>query len=210
MMRAAKMQTDLDRKPSPSSPDDTQAGITMVELLVVLCIMGVISVLIVGLMAKLRRSYTTQSVVSDVQESTRAAIDYISNDIRMAGYDPLNMANAGIENMTATSLRITSDRNANGEIENLDRERVSFVYDVPNQRLQQILYEGTASAMTDILISNVTGVTFSYFNQDGNVTTDPEEVRTVEILLAVEQLAARDDPVQRTYTTRVKCRNIGL
>jgi type IV pilus assembly protein PilW len=187
-----------------------QGGVTLVELLVALCIMAVMSVAIFGLMATLRRSFTTQSVASGVQESVRTAIDYMAEDIRMAGYDPKNKADARIEALTATSLRFTSDRNGNAEIENTDRERITFVYDAPNRRLQQVLYEGTASASTEVLISNVSGVTFSYFDQNGAVTVEPDDVRTVEVLLTVEQSAGRDGLLQRSYTTRVKCRNIGL
>jgi prepilin-type N-terminal cleavage/methylation domain-containing protein len=210
MITRAGFQQNATPCPGIAIRNDRQTGVTMVELLVALCILAVISVLIFGLMSKLRRSYTTQRVASDVQESTRSAIDYICQDLRMAGYDPLNKADARIEAMTATSLRVTSDRNGDGEIEDANRERVSFVYDAPNRRLQQILYEGTASSTTEILISNVSGTAFSYFDQNGNVTADPDEVRTLEVLLTVEQKAGLDGPVQRTYATRVKCRNIGL
>jgi type II secretory pathway component PulJ len=205
-------QFQLKASPDPPAFINTkrQIGMSMVEMLVALCVLSIASMLIFGLMSKLRRFYTTQSVASDVQESTRSAIDYICQDLRMAGYDPLNEADARIEVMTATSVRVTSDRNGNGEIEDLDRERVSFFYDAANRRLEQVLYEGTASASTEILISNVTAVAFSYFDQNGNVTADPIEVRTLEVLLTVEQPAGPDRPVQRTYATRVKCRNIGL
>jgi type IV pilus assembly protein PilW len=186
------------------------SGVTLVELLVALCILTVMSVSIIGLMAAIRGSYTTQSVASDVQESARAAIDYMAQDIRMAGFNPRNGADARIEALGPTSLRFTSDRNGNAEIEDTNRERVTFVYDAPNRRLLQVLYEGTASANTDALINNVSGVAFSYFDQNGTLTADPDEVRTVEIQLTVEQPAGRNGPVQRTYATRVKCRNIGL
>lgn len=190
-----------------------QEGLTLIELVVTLSIVAVLSVAIVGLMANLRRSYTTQNVAADVQESVRAAIDYMAQDIRMAGYDPNAKADARIEAMTATNLRFTSDRNGNAEIEEIERERVTFAYDAGNRRLLQTLYEGTASAATEILIGNVTAAAFAYYDRTGTEITnmaEVAEVRTVEIMLTVEQPAGRDEPVQRTYTTRVQCRNMGL
>jgi type IV pilus assembly protein PilW len=190
-----------------------QEGLTIIELMVALCLVAVLSLAVFGLMANLRRSYTTQNVAADVQESARAAIDYMAQDIRMAGYDPNAKADARIEAMTATGLRFTSDRNGNSEIEEIERERVTFTYDSANRRLLQTLYEGTAVAATEILLGNVNAAAFSYFDQAGTEITDMAEVgevRTVEIMLTVEQPAGRDDPVQRTYSTRVKCRNMGL
>jgi type IV pilus assembly protein PilW len=190
-----------------------QEGLTIIELMVALCLVAVLSLAVFGLMANLRRSYTTQNVAADVQESARAAIDYMAQDIRMAGYDPNAKSDARIEAMTATSLRFTSDRNGNSEVEEIERERVTFSYDAANRRLLQTLYEGTPSAATEILLGNVNAAAFSYFDQAGIEITDMAEVgevRTVEIMLTVEQPAGRDDPVQRTYSTRVKCRNMGL
>jgi type IV pilus assembly protein PilW len=92
-------QFQLKASPDPPAFINTkrQTGMSMVELLVALCVLSIASMLIFGLMSKLRRFYTTQSVASDVQESTRSAIDYICQDLRMAGYDPLNEADARIE-----------------------------------------------------------------------------------------------------------------
>jgi hypothetical protein len=39
---------------------------------------------------------------------------------------------------------------------------------------------------------------------------DTSQIRTVEISLIVEEPAGRGGPVQRTYTTRVRCRNAGF
>jgi hypothetical protein len=48
------------------------------------------------------------------------------------------------------------------------------------------------------------------FDQDDVVTTDPDDVRSVEILMTVQAPAGRAAPVVRTYNTRVRCRNLGL
>ena len=51
----------------------------------------------------------------------------------------------------------------------------------------------------------ITGVTFLCYDQDGNLTTTPNDVRSVLI-----QLSAGQDSYTRTLESRVGCRNMGL
>jgi hypothetical protein len=57
---------------------------------------------------------------------------------------------------------------------------------------------------------NVSTLTFNYFDRDNDATTDPGRIATVEILLTMQEPAGRGGTVSRTYSTRVRCRNIGL
>ena len=63
-------------------------GFSLNELLVALVIMSVVSSAIYGVFAVSSRSYTTQSVTADVQQSVRSAMEVMLHDIRVAGLDP--------------------------------------------------------------------------------------------------------------------------
>ena len=196
----------------------SKMGFTLIELMVALAIMSVISVAIYGVFTLSIRSYTTQSVAADVQQSVRAAMEIMVADIRAAGFDPTLSDNFGIELATATKLRFTSDSDGtwlNGVVDNIRSERIT--YDFQANQLNQILYEGTGSEDTpQPLISDVQNLTFTYFDTDGNTLGSPvpaamlADIRTVEISMTVQEPAGRGNPVSRTLTKRVKCRNSGL
>jgi len=79
-----------------------ERGFTLVELLVALVIMSIVSAAIYGMFALYKKSYTTQNVSADVQQSVRAAVELMVQDIRQAGLDPTNSNNFGIEEATST------------------------------------------------------------------------------------------------------------
>ncbi len=191
------------------------AGFTMIELLVSLAMFSIIIATVASVLVPLRRSYTTQDVAAGAQQTTRLAIDFMVNDIRLAGLDPIGEANAGIEDASALLLQFTIDRapqggEANGEIDEGSFERLTYAWDAPNQRLRLTYDDGTASSDTETLVDNVSNLRFTYLDENDAVTTDMAEIRSVAITMTVDEPAGRDGIVSRTYNTRVRCRNLGI
>ena len=195
-------------------------GSTLIELMVALAIMSIISATIYGAFSLSSQSYTTQSVAADVQQSVRAAIEIMMQDIRAAGLDPIMSDNFGIELATVTKLRFTSDSidtgisDFNGVVDDANSERITYEFQA--NQLNQILYEGTVNENSQPLISDVQNSTFTYFDVDGNDLGSPVpaamlvNISTVEISMTVEEPAGRGDTVSRSLTKRVKCRNLDL
>ena len=46
--------------------------------------------------------------------------------------------------------------------------------------------------------------------RDGNETSDLQLIRAVQISMTVEEDAGIEGTVERSYTTRVLCRNMGI
>ena len=186
-------------------------GFTLIELLVTLAIASVILAAIGSVYAGLTRSYTTQNVAADVQQVMRAGIDFVVEDIMMAGLDPLETADAEFEAADSVSMRFTSDRDMDGEIKDtVDFERIIYQYDDVEDTL---FYKKLAADPLEPLIDNVEEFSFVYLDGDGNPLADPvplDEIRTVEISMTVREPAGREGMVERTYTTRVRCRNLGI
>jgi prepilin-type N-terminal cleavage/methylation domain-containing protein len=202
--------------PKTPAPQGVRAGgFTLIELLVTLAMVSIVMAAIGSVYAGLTRSYTTQNVAADVQQTMRAAIDFVVEDIMMAGLDPLETADAEFEAASSVSMRFTSDRNMNGEINDSDFERITYLYEPGNNRLRQCLYEGTVNDW-ETFIDNVTGLIFLYLDEDGNNLGDPvaaadlDDIRTVVISMTVQEPAGRGGMVERTYTTQVRCRNLGI
>jgi prepilin-type N-terminal cleavage/methylation domain-containing protein len=202
-------------------------GFTLAEVLVATAIMGVVVGAIYGVFASSDRSYRTQDRVVDAQQSVRVGIHFMAEDIRMAGFDPglkargpaidshpLDSDGAGIKEATHSKIRFTADIDMNGIIDDPKKqERITYEYDSANKRLRRCIYEGTGSQSWQPLIDNVSALSFTYLDANGNDLGDPADlskIRTVEISMTVQEKDARQHPITRTLTTRVNCRNLGL
>jgi prepilin-type N-terminal cleavage/methylation domain-containing protein len=227
---------DLKSKKVSDAGGMRDRGFTLVELLVTMVVSSIIMAAIYSVYAGLTRSYTTQNVAADVQQAVRATIDFMAEDIMMAGLldyqenygNVPEISTAGSEIMT-----FTADRNMDGDT-NDDFEDLTYRLD--GTELKQM---DNNSGIEEIFIDNVINgrpdinkPLFRYFRENGTDTptnndlingldliedhgeTDPvgdtSQIRTVEISLIVEEPAGRGGPVQRTYTTRVRCRNAGF
>jgi type IV pilus assembly protein PilW len=198
------------------SADDREAGFTLIEVLVTIAMMSIFMAAAMAVLIPLSRSYTTTDVASSVQQVVRMAVEVMASDIRLAGLDPLDQAGAGIQEANATSIRFTCDRvldgeeEANGVIDNDNLENMMYYYEAGTQSLNLRLYSGAPVQATQQLVNDVTSLRFRYFDQDGNETGDLDEIRSVQISMTVEEDAGTGGPVERSYSTRVLCRNLGI
>jgi len=190
----------------PGNPADQRtaspAGFTLVEMLVSILIISIISSASYSIFISLNRSYTTQNVASAVQQRMRAATDYMIRDIRIAGLDPLRIGGFGMVSATPTALRFTADKNMDGDTNDAAED---VTYSVAGGNLQLTDDQGT-----EIMSQNVANSSFIYFDEDGVVTTNISDIRSVEINMTVRESSGGGKWVSRTFTTRVRCRNIGL
>ena len=184
-----------------------QTGFTLVDILVGLAMASVLMVAMVSLFTTLGRSYTTQNVAADVQEVTRAGVELMAQSIRMAGVNPGGISGIGIVSAAPTQIQFTSDLNLNADIDDT-YEQISHYLE--GDRLMQQLFTGNPMP----LVEKVTNLSFDYWDEnDDSITdlvTDLNKIRTIIISMTVQEPAGRGEPVERTYTARVGCRNLGL
>ena len=182
-------------------------GFTLVELMVAMGIMLIVLTAIISLFTSLNRMYTTQGVAAGVQQVTRAGIDIMTRNIRMAGFNPLNLSHIGILEAASDSIRFAYDTDEDGNIATNGDEDVGYLLNADNQLIQQ---RNGNSATNQSLVDHVSDLTFRYLDADDMETSDTDAIRTVEISLTVEEPAGRDGVLSRTYSTRVICRNLSL
>jgi len=188
------------------------AGFTLAELVMAMGIMVIVVAAIISLFTSLNRMYTTQGVAAGVQQVARTGIDIMTRNIRMAGFNPLNITPIGIVQADSNSIRFQYDTNGSGTISTNatgdDNEDMAYLLNGNNQLIRQLNGKPTSN---QTLVDNVSALTFNYFDEDGEtVIADPAAIRSVEVSLTVEEPAGRDRVVSRTYTTRVICRNLSL
>ena len=187
-------------------------GFTLIELAVVVAIMSFVLGAIYSVFAATNRSTTNNEVIAEVMQNLRTSIDFMEQDIRMAGLDRFGTANAGIEDATAVNLRFTADRNMDGAL-NDNLERITYFYDATNNRLRQCLWEGTLNDWQTVA-ENVTNFQFSYRDAADTLLAFPiadlNQIRTVEVSMSVEQPVGRSGQVERTINKRILCRNLSF
>jgi type IV pilus assembly protein PilW len=84
-------------------------GFTLVEMLVAMAIGAIVMAAVYSTYSTQQKSYILQEQVSAMQQNIRAAMYYMTRDIRMAGCDPTGNANAGITAAGPTSISFTRD-----------------------------------------------------------------------------------------------------
>jgi len=200
---------------------------TLVEILIAMAMIGIVMAGIYTVFVSTNRSYHTQDRVADAQQRVRVGIDFMVRDIRMAGLDPavdpaidpVDGNGAGIKEATATKLRLTTDFDMNGVIDNgdgialLNQERIT--YDFSNNTLRRQLYENTGNATGwQTLVNDVSVLSFSYRDANDAPITVPvsavnlTNIRTVVISMTVEGEDVRGEAFWRTLNARVSCRNL--
>jgi len=193
-----------------------EKGFSLVEVLVAIAMVSIFLAAAMAVLTTLTRSYTATEVTSDAQQVVRMAVEVMANDIRLAGLDPLGTAGAGMKEASATSIRFTCDRVAEGDseasgyIENDNFENIQYYYEAATRSLNLRLYSGAPVQTTQQLVNNVTNLRFRYFDQDGSETSTLSAIRSVQISMTVREDAGTEGPIERSYSTRVLCRNLGV
>jgi prepilin-type N-terminal cleavage/methylation domain-containing protein len=185
------------------------AGFTLVEVMMCVAIISIVFGTIYRSFDIFSRSYTTENVKAGVQQKTRIGIDLMARDIRLAGLDPLGSANAGFiaGGTNTSSIQFSADHNYDGD---LDDPFENITYALNGNILEQTSDLGSGSVAATLL-DNVTDLTFTYLDATDTTLAAPiqvDEIRTVLISLTLQRPAGRDEPVSRTYTARIRCRNL--
>jgi type IV pilus assembly protein PilW len=200
---------------SQQTPDAVAAepgGFTLVELLVAMAVASIMLASMVTLFLSLNKSYTRQNAAAEVQQVTRAGVDFIAQSIRMAGLDPEQTGSFGITVATETSITFTADFDLDGVIPPEIGEGEEISYWLNGDRLLTNL--DALPLVENVDTSNGPGLTFTYLAADNSILAAPvadmAAIRTVQIALTVREPAGPGKTVARTYATEVRCRNIGL
>ena len=116
----------------------TQRGFTLIELLIALAVGALLMGGIYGILVQQRNVYAMHRQRLEMRQNVRLGLDVMTNDIRMAGFDPTGNAGAGIVTAEADLMRFTLDRNGSGTIGDAAFEDVAYRARAGSLRIQSV------------------------------------------------------------------------
>ena len=138
-----------------------QSGLTLVELMISMVISGMLLAVMVLAFTAQSRTYNTQQEISTLQEDMKAALQLMSRDIRMAGYDPFGTAGSSIIAATATTFHATQDLDDSGGLGGPE-EDIFYSFVTPAAGSTASLSRSTNAGLPQPVIDNLTHVGFEY------------------------------------------------
>ena len=192
-------------------------GFTLIEVLLALALSSLTIGAIYSLYVSQVKSQVVRENILDMQQQARAALDLVSRELKMAGYDPRGVNRDQLRGnnfygvtVDSTHLIIKADLDGNG-IPTNSNESIVFSHDSSTLTLRRNTGGGRQP-----LGENIEAFSVKYFDGEGNPTTQSEHVRQVE--LSVTTRTEKSDPHypqnggyrNLTLHTRVTPRNLDL
>jgi len=182
-----------------------EQGFTLVEIMVAMAISGIVMSGIYTVYYSQQKSYMAQEQVVAMQQNLRAAMFYMEREIRRAGCDPTQDANAGIQNIgwdadenRYTSIRFTLDihdgvdNDGDGVVDESDEEgNVDGDTDDTDEDITYSLADNDGDGDSDLerngdlIAENIDALDFVYLDDASppSVTANIDEIRSVQITL---------------------------
>ncbi len=196
-----------------------QKGVTLIELLVALIILGIVSGAIYRLFVIQTSAYTVQDQTVEVQQSVRSAMEILLRDLRMAGYDDDSLDStvtvpvAIVFPVQASDITVSYEY-YDSSLAQYQRHTVRYWRDAGNQTLfRRIDRNPPGDSITEALLENVDALTFRYgidTNGDGNRDSweDAENVGVSKVIAVSVELTARPSQTNLDVAKRVSPRTL--
>lgn len=165
-----------------------QDGVTLTELMVAL-VMGLATVAAVYSIHLVQvKQRIVQEDVMAMQQNARAAMDLMTRELRMAGYDPMGVNRDGGNSNDfpgvayhPAELHIASDLNGNGLLTD-SNESIVFLHDAATKILKRKVGNGGRQPVAD----HIQSLAIKYFDDRAVLTTDSQHVRMIELTLTAQ------------------------
>lgn len=206
-----------------------ESGFTLIELLIAMTISLIILAAFSGVFLMQRRVFGVQEQTVEMVQNARAAMDMMTREIRMAGFDPTGLAGAEIITARDYLIRFTMDITG-GESDEIDNDEDGYVDEADEDRFgdgdtddenEDITYTFDAANFqidrdtgggAQPFAENIEAFTFRYLDSWGNPTTIAAHIRQIEITITARTARpAHGDHYRRhTLTSVITPRNLGL
>ena len=202
------------------SSKNKQSGFTLVELLIAMTIGLIILAALSSTFLMQRKIYDVQEQIVEMVQTARAAMDMMTREIRMAGYDPAGATFDGIT-YDADQLQIETDINGDGNILNDDgsydsNEHIVYKYYDKDSSYSYQIKRKTGGGYFQPFAENIQSFTFEYLDSAGGATTTTANIRQIRITIkartsrADADYSANNGYRTHTLTSLITPRNLGF
>jgi Tfp pilus assembly protein PilW len=192
----------------PGTPIGPSSGISLIELMVTVVILGIIVLAVTGVLLTSGRAESRTMRRAEIQSSSRQALSLMATELRQAGADPASppLGMAGIVTADVNLIRVRADLNGDRAIQTTEpSEDVTYSYNSGTRVLTRDPGAGAAP-----LLSNVTAMQLSYFDSANQLisplplsATNAARVNSIGLTVTSENRDSR----AITLTTRINLRN---
>ena len=182
-------------------------GFTLVETLLALIISGLVIGGLFHLFIIQPQRSEAQDTIRDMVQNARVALEVMTRELRMAGYNPTGANFAGVT-YAPMQLSLRADLNGDGDTDDLD-EDIRYTYDAATQQIMRVDRTGQEPLAERIQAFTLTGL-----NAQGRPTTVSAHIRQLRITLTARAAAVGThdttsySPNTYTLTTLVNLRNV--
>lgn len=208
-----------------------QSGMTLVELLVAMAILGLAMTGIYSVFSTHNRMAAVQEETTRMQQELLTSVVQISDNIRVGGYAP-NGGSFGFRNLpgtgnpdygrttNGTALYCTWDANGNGILDEnaTENENIAYRLNVNNDGSERTprdnILRRYSSGQWQTVATGIGNLQFEYFDADGVLINNPQanlnKIRNIRLTVTAvaSSLRAGLNIGNRTMTTTVLCRNV--
>ncbi len=195
-----------------SQQQKTEAGFSLVELLVVMTILLTVLGVVASIFTASLRVRDRETQKTDALTSVQAALNLMSREIANSGY---GVDGNGIVLNNSNSQKVHFRANIkNDDLETNDvGEEIIYFYD-PNID-SVVRYDRFAVPDTSVVINRVSNVTFSYYNYSGsssvpttsNVPTANTSKIKMTLMVQMDDVPGQPDNQNVALTTEIVLRN---
>lgn len=188
-------------------------GFTLIELLIAMALALVVIASLSSVFITQHKTFNTQEEVAAMVQRARAAMDMMSREIKMAGYDPADSGITGVP-YSASQLEIRADLNGDGDTSDAN-EDIIYTFDSANKQIER-----NTGAGAQPFSENIQSFAFSYWKADGitevTSTADQDDIRQIEITITAQTSKPDPDYGQNsgyrthTLTSRITPPNLNL
>jgi hypothetical protein len=168
-------------------------------------IFGMVMLVINNVFFSTNRLYGNTTIRAGQQMNARAAVSVMLTELRTAGCDPNQNGIAGILTAEADTVHVQADFNGDGAIQTAEpSETVRYYYDPAREAV--VRDPGTGP---QVMITNVTACTFTYFDATNNQLAAPVTGNTVDLIrsIGINVTTTTDQGGEMVTDTRVSLRN---
>lgn len=187
------------------SEKKAQSGMTLVEILVTMVIMGVVITGVYNLFRVHNLMAAKQEETTLMQQELLSAMVQIATDLRMCGYDlPGNSGNGFVQNATNASSVLCTRAPAPD-----NSTQIAYIL-----RANNTIEWMNATSEWVTAAENIADLNFAYLSRNGTIISagDEANIRFIDITIVASASDERAglNIANRTMSTRVYCRNMGL